>query len=77
MPKKDIHPKQNKISVTMTDGVTKFDIMTTHGKDGAAIKLDSDPKNHQAWQEKGVTANSNNQRIKDFKKKFGDFFSAT
>ncbi len=75
MPKKDIHPKQHTIAVTMTDCVTKFNIQTTYGKEGGSLKLDSDPKNHQAWQEKGAgSANSSNQRVKDFNKKFGDFF---
>lgn len=75
MPKKNIHPKQHKVTVIMTDGVTKFDIQTTYGKEDSSLKLDSDPKNHQAWQEKGAgSTNSNSQRVKDFNKKFGDFF---
>ena len=68
-----LHPKQHKVTAVMTDG-TKFDILTTWGKEGEALKLDADPKNHPAWQDSAtgfVTAN--NERMTKFKKKFGDF----
>jgi large subunit ribosomal protein L31 len=67
------HPKLHKVTITMTDG-SKFDILTTYGKDGDNVILDLDPKNHPAWQEKGQNyVNVNNERVNNFKKKFGDF----
>ena len=66
-------PEQHEINVVMTDG-TKFTIMTTWGKKGDVLKLDVDPKNHPAWQDKAQNfVNSNNERMAKFKKKFGDF----
>ena len=76
MAKKDLtqtHPKQHTINVVMTNG-DKFQIMTSWGKDGDSLKLDVDPKNHPAWQEKGQNfVNVNNERVSKFKKKFGNF----
>ncbi len=67
------HPKQHKVNVVMTDG-TKFEIMTTWGKEGETLKLDADPKNHPAWQDKAQNfVNANNERMTKFKQKFGDF----
>jgi large subunit ribosomal protein L31 len=67
------HPNQHKVTVVMTDG-TKFEIMTTWGKEGDVLKLDVDPKNHPAWQDKAQNfVNSNNERMAKFKQKFGDF----
>jgi len=68
-----VHPKQHKVTVIMTDG-TKFEIMTTWGKEGDTLRLDVDPKNHPAWQEKAQGfVNANNERMAKFKQKFGDF----
>lgn len=68
-----LHPKQHKVTVVMTDG-TKFEILTTWGKEGDSLRLDVDPKNHPAWQEKAQGfVNVNNERVAKFKKKFGDF----
>lgn len=68
-----VHPQQHKVTVVMTDG-TKFDILTTWGKEGEVLKLDVDPKNHPAWQDKATNfVNANNERMTKFKKKFGDF----
>ena len=46
--KKKIHPNYHKISVVMTDG-SKFETMSTWGKEGDTLKLDIDPKSHSAW----------------------------
>jgi large subunit ribosomal protein L31 len=67
------HPIQHKINVVMTDG-TKFQILSTWGKEGDTLNLDVDTKNHPAWQEKGQNfINANNERVTKFKNKFGDF----
>ncbi len=66
-------PQQHIVNVVMTDG-TKFQIMTTYGKEGDTLKLDVDPKNHPAWQDQSKSfVNSNNERLGKFKSKFGDF----
>ena len=46
--KKKIHPNYHKINVQMTDG-SKFETMSTWGKEGDTLKLDIDPKSHSAW----------------------------
>ena len=70
-----IDPKQHIVNVIMTDG-TKFEILTTWGKEGDTLRLDVDPKNHPAWQDKGQSfVNVNDERVTKFKKKFGDFDS--
>ena len=46
--KKKIHPNYHKINVQMTDG-SKFETMSTWGKEGDTLKLDIDPKSHPAW----------------------------
>ena len=76
-PLEGVNPKQHTINVVMTDG-TKFQILTSWGKESANLNLDVDPKNHPAWQDnKNQTfVNSNNERINKFKNKF-DFDSAT
>lgn len=68
-----IHPSQHKVDVVMTDG-TKFQILTTWGKENDVVTLDVDPKNHPAWQD-GKTGfiNTNNERVTKFKNKFGNF----
>ena len=40
--KKKIHPNYHKINVVMTDG-SKFETMSTWGKEGDTLKLDIDP----------------------------------
>lgn len=71
--KSEGHPKQHQVTVIMTDG-TKFPILTTWGKEGDILRLDVDPKNHPAWQEKGQTfVNANDERVTKFKSKFGNF----
>ena len=46
--KKKIHPNYHKINVQKTDG-SKFETMSTWGKEGDTLKLDIDPKSHSAW----------------------------
>lgn len=68
-----MHPEQHVVKVIMTDG-TKFEILTTWGKEGDTLRLDVDPKNHPAWQDKATGfVNANNERMTKFKNKFGDF----
>lgn len=68
-----VHPTQHKVNVQMTDG-SKFEILTTWGKEGSNLILDLDPKNHPAWQEKaGNFVNVNNEMVSKFNNKFGDF----
>lgn len=68
-----VHPKLHTINVIMTDG-SKFEILTTWGKEGDTLRLDVDPKNHPAWQDKAQSfINANDERLTKFKKKFGDF----
>ena len=70
----DKHPKQHVFNVIMTDKKTQFQITTTWGKEGDTLRLDMDPKNHPAWQEKGQTfINANDERVTKFKSKFGNF----
>jgi large subunit ribosomal protein L31 len=69
----DIHPKQHLINVVMTDK-TKFQVLTTWGKEGDTLILDVDPKNHPAWQKDGQKfINANDERVTKFKSKFGNF----
>ncbi len=66
------HPNQHLVNVEMTDG-SKFQILTNWGKEGDTLNLDIDPKNHPAWQKDNQNfVNSNDKRVLDFKKKFGD-----
>jgi large subunit ribosomal protein L31 len=68
-----INPKQHKVNVVMTDG-SKFQILTTWGKEGDTLTLDMDPKNHPAWQDKAQNfVNANNERVSKFNNKFGGF----
>ena len=46
--KEKIHPNYHKINVVMTDG-SKFETMSTWGKEGETLKLDIDSKSHPAW----------------------------
>ena len=72
-PLEGVNPKQHIVNVVMTDG-TKFQILTTWGKEGSTLNLDVDPKNHPAWQDKAQNfVNANNERMTKFKQKFGDF----
>jgi len=66
--KKKIHPNYHKINVVMTDG-TKFETMSTWGKESETLKLDIDSKSHPAW----VGGNQklmDKGRVSKFNKKF-------
>ena len=66
--KKKIHPNYHKINVQMTDG-SKFETMSTWGKEGDTLKLDIDPKSHSAWT--GGTQNILDKgRVSKYNKKF-------
>jgi len=68
-----VHPKQHLVNVVMTDG-SKFQILTSWGKEDGNLRLDVDPKNHPAWHDKATNfINANDERVAKFKKKFGDF----
>ncbi len=68
-----IHPTQHTVEVIMTDG-SKFPIQTTWGKENESLRLDLDPKNHPAWQDKAQNfINANDERVTKFNKKFGNF----
>ncbi len=72
-PAAGVNPKQHIVTVLMTDG-NKFEILTTWGKEGDTLRLDADPKNHPAWQDKATNfVNANDERMAKFKKKFGNF----
>ncbi len=70
-----VHPNQHKITVVMSDKST-FEILTTWGKEGDTLRLDADPKNHQAWQKNAMNlVNFNDARLNKFNQKFGGFGS--
>ena len=71
--KKKIHPNYHKISVVMTDG-SKFETMSTWGKEGDTLKLDIDPKSHSAWTG-GSQKILDKGRVSKFKKKFSNLLS--
>ncbi len=66
--KKKIHPNYHKISVQMTDG-SKFETMSTWGKEGDTLKLDIDPKSHSAWTG-GTQKILDKGRVSKYNKKF-------
>ena len=71
--KKKIHPNYHKINVQMTDG-SKFETMSTWGKEGDTLKLDIDPKSHSAWTG-GTQKILDKGRVSKFNKKFQNFRS--
>ena len=71
--KKKIHPNYHKINVVMTDG-SKFETMSTWGKEGDTLKLDIDPKSHAAWTG-GKQKLLDKGRVSRFNKKFQNFKS--
>ena len=72
--KKKIHPGYHKINVVMTDG-SKFETMSTWGKEGDTLKLDIDPKSHSAWTG-GTQKVLDKGRVSKFFKKFKNLRSA-
>ena len=72
--KKKIHPNYHKINVVMTDG-SKFETMSTWGKEGETLKLDIDSKSHVAWTG-GTQKVSDKGRVSKFFKKFKNLRSS-
>ena len=66
--KKKIHPNYHKINVQMTDG-SKFETMSTWGKEGDTLKLDIDPKSQSAWTG-GTQKILDKGRVSKYNKKF-------
>ena len=66
--KKKIHPNYHKINVQMTDG-SKFETMSTWGKEGDTLKHDIDPKSHSAWTG-GTQKILDKGRVSKYNKKF-------
>ena len=54
----------------MTDG-SKFETMSTWGKEGDTLKLDIDPKSHSAWTG-GTQKILDKGRVSKYNKKFTD-----
>jgi len=71
--KKKIHPNYHKINVVMTDG-SKFETMSTWGKEGDSLKLDIDSKSHPAWTG-GSQKILDKGRVNKFNKKFSNLRS--
>ena len=71
--KKNIHPDYHKINVVMTDG-SKFETMSTWGKEGETLKLDIDSKSHVAWTG-GTQKIMDKGRVSRFNKKFSNLRS--
>ena len=72
--KKKIHPDYHEIEVLMTDG-SKFETMSTWGKEGDTLKLDIDPKSHAAWTG-GSQKILDKGRVSKFFRKFKNLRSA-
>ena len=66
--KNKIHPNYHKLNVQMTDG-SKFETMSTWGKEGDTLKLDIDPKSHSAWTG-GTQKILDKGRVSKYNKKF-------
>ncbi len=67
--KKDIHPDYHEIEVVMTDGTT-FKTRSTWGKASDTLKLDIDPKSHQAWTGGKANINDSEGQVARFEKRF-------
>ncbi len=69
--KKGIHPDYHPITYVMTDG-TEVQTMSTWGKAGDKMLLETDPKSHSAWT--GVRRIvETGGRVGKFNDKFGAF----
>ena len=73
--KEKIHPKTHKIKVVMTDG-TKFETLSTWGKENDVMKLDIDPISHPAWTG-GSQKIIDKGRVSKFNKKFENLTTKT
>ncbi len=66
----EFHP----VKIVLTNGES-FEIQTSWGKENDVMNLDVDPYNHPAWRkDSGTFLNTNNDRVSNFKKKYGDIF---
>ena len=72
--KEKIHPDYHRIKVVMTDG-SKFETMSTWGKEGETLKLDIDSKSHPAWTG-GSQKILDKGRVNKFNKKFSNLRSS-
>ena len=65
-----VHPKQHIVDVVMTNG-SKFQILTTWGKEGDTLALDIDPTSHPAWTGGSGRMLDTCGRVAQFNKRFG------
>ncbi|MDA7705334.1 50S ribosomal protein L31 [Rickettsiales bacterium] len=73
MAQANIHPKQHKINVKLTNGES-MEILTNWGKEGDILTLDTDPFKHVAWREdKTLIIKATGEKNKKFSK-FDSFF---
>lgn len=70
--KKNIHPEYHNITVVMTDG-TKYQSRSTWGKEGDTLTLEIDPASHPAWNPGAQRVMSQDGRVAQFNKRFGNF----
>ena len=71
MVQKNIPPAQHKVNIKLTNGET-IEILTSWGKEGDSLTLDTDPFKHIAWKEdKTIKIGSTGEK----NKKFSDFDS--
>ena len=73
MKKDGTHPDYHEIIVQMTDGST-FKTMSTWGKKGDVMKLETDPIDHPAWNPGKAKKLSEKGRVAKFRNKYGDMF---
>ena len=74
MKKDGTHPDYHEIIVQMTDGST-FKTMSTWGKKGDVMKLETDPIDHPAWNPGKAKKLSDKGRVAKFRSKYGSIFS--
>lgn len=70
--KKEIHPDYHTIKVVMTDG-SEYETRSTWGKEGDTLRLDIDPKSHQAWTGGAHQLVDAGGQVARFKKRFQGF----
>jgi large subunit ribosomal protein L31 len=70
--KKDTHPDYHTITVKMTDGF-EYQTRSTWGKEGDTLRLDIDPKSHQAWTGGAHQLVDSGGQVARFKKRFQGF----
>jgi large subunit ribosomal protein L31 len=70
--KEKIHPDYHEITVLMTDG-SSYKTRSTYGKEGDTLRLDIDPKSHQAWTGGQQRLLDTGGQLARFNKRFGNF----